>query len=186
MVQESNQQLTGNLNDANKELETLRAEVAKKAKKRAKSQRSVCTQCELSYLEDEAPPQSQAHAFTQDHSRIPGADIRSLGRHGIPAATMEHGWGTMSTSTHGAKVAPSVTRHTASQVRHTSLLSVARLPGRVLLTQKRVRKHAVHGSLLHSCILADAMVMPSWVKASAAAVSRHHRANRHSCPDTAP
>eukprot|EP00892_Ulva_mutabilis_P004338 jgi/Ulvmu1/2276/UM013_0123.1 len=117
-LQESNQQLTTNLNETGKELEAVRAEVAKKAKKKAKNQRSAGTQCELSYLDDAAPQHGHihhAHTFVPDHSRIPSADSRTFGGHTAPPATADHGWPGVQANHHSGKVVPAVTRHNVPQ-----------------------------------------------------------------------
>lgn len=102
----------------------MRSEAAKKAKKRAKNQRAVATQCELSYLEDAAPTHSrvhQAHTFAQDHSRIPSADGRAYGGHAAPVAPADHGWPSMGAAPHSGKVVPAVMRHNVPQVCDLSL-----------------------------------------------------------------
>lgn len=102
-------------------MEALRAEVAKKAKKRAKNQRSATTQCELSYLEDAGPQQSLSHShgrmYESEQSRNPHPDMWQQ-----PAAAggAQRGWTMAPAGAHAAKVMPTVTRHSAPQVCCTS------------------------------------------------------------------
>lgn len=161
-LQESNQQLTNSLNEANKELEALRAEVVKKAKKRAKNQRSACTQCELSYLEDSAPQHSLGHSngrqYEPEQSRIPHTDARPP-----PAAAggAQRGWTMAPAPPHVAKVMPTVTRHNAPQVRCSCRYlkaMVEQLQVGVPLTRSHVRlgvRMAAELGVVFCCLSAD-------------------------------
>lgn len=124
-LQDTNVQVTNDLSESKKELEQLRVEAAKKAKKKGKNSRSIGSQCELSYGEDATPVSSSCVSRTQ-HMRGPSVEVD------LRAAAIDQSTG---------RVVPAVMRHTAPQVRaHCGRV----VPAVMRHTAPHVHAHCVH------------------------------------------
>jgi hypothetical protein len=99
-MQDTNAQLSSDLSESQKELEQLRAEAAKKAKKKAKNSRSIGAQCELSHG-DEVAAMPSSGGLQMQAMRSPAMEAE------MPSTAVNHSVGS---------VKATVLRHMPAQV----------------------------------------------------------------------